>query len=478
MAYSSQSGTSILHTDTSHYSLTAFAGFLVTAGLINSLIAAFVFCRQPSSHTPSLSAIFVRALIYVAGTALAGTAGARIYWSRSSSPFKSNPPVTFGRFALTSSTGWVWVPAVVILSRQDSPASAALSAMGAVILGSGLRATLPSDSLRQPSFSTEVESLELFAQSLQTTPRESHAFIIAACLYASSFALYRGSNLVASALLAPCAFLIAWKLTLGPGFTSEGETGNTRAALRLACIAVPAVLVTFMALQLGVASRNQANARGDDSNRNHERSARNASAGISGYESIILWPVPEKKQIIAPIPPHTSLYARGAAKPIVIRFDGPYWYFQAPVKKPGPRSHTAHGNPLAVNIQSNNFRPLAMEAHQHLANAIRLEHCREIQVAIENRDNRHGAIALGVLLTDSASAGEPAVFLGQQPVVSSQPGSFSVKSSPVDESLRFPVPSHAKIRRFDEITVIFLPGIEHYQVSPKIAIQQFEILPH
>jgi hypothetical protein len=294
------------------------------------------------------------------------------------------------------------------------------------------------------------------------------------------------STLIASALLAPCAFLIAWKLTLDPDPALEIPNRSTRAAERFGRIALAAVLVTVVVLFVGVAKRNQGDAvfahgktipQGGESEQASKLHAQGSASGISGYESIILWPIPEKKQIIPPLPAPTSLLAPGTTKPLVLRFDGPYWYFQPPGKRPGALAHQARGNPLALDIESHNFIPLIMEAHQSLGGPIRLSRCREIQIAILNRDNRPGVVNLGVLLTDSASSAKPTFYLGQQPVVTSQPGSFSIKSAPAYEVLRFPIPVPAKIRKFDEITVMFLPDGEGFEAGPKIAIQQFDLLP-
>jgi hypothetical protein len=164
-------------------------------------------------------------------------------------------------------------------------------------------------------------------------------------------------------------------------------------------------------------------------------------------------------------------------KPLVIRFDGPYWYFRPPRRSPGSRAHVVHGTPLGVNIRSTDFVPLLMEARQSLGAAIQLTCCREIQVTIENHDNIPGRIALGILLTDSTSIGKPTLYLDQQPVISTEPDHFSVKSSPVQEVLRFPVPNHPRIDKFDEITVIFFPDTERAKAGAKIAIQEFQLLP-
>ena len=137
----------------------------------------------------------------------------------------------------------------------------------------------------------------------------------------------------------------------------------------------------------------------------------------------------------------------------------------------------AHGNPLTLDIRSSDFVPLVMEAHQDLGAAIPLACCREIQVTLENNDNTPGAIALGVLLTDSTSLGKPTLYLGQQPVLSAEPSHFSFKSSPALEVIRFPIPNHPRIQAFDEITVIVYPDSERARTGAKIAINQFELLP-
>jgi hypothetical protein len=103
---------------------------------------------------------------------------------------------------------------------------------------------------------------------------------------------------------------------------------------------------------------------------------------------LILWPFPEKKQIVQPLPAPESLLAPGTARLLIISFDGHYWYVQPPDKLPGPTAHKAHGTPLGADIESKNSVPLIMEAHQVLGTAIPIARCREIQIDIENRDNR------------------------------------------------------------------------------------------
>lgn len=481
MATSAQTGAFALQAGERPIGIRTFAGYVALAGLGNAAIAAFLLFRLPASHAPSVRSLLVRALIYVAGAVLAGTGGARFYWNRSSTPFRFDPPLSFRLFALENATAWVWVPSIVLLSRQDSPASAALSALGAALLANGLRRILPSHgSLHPPDFAPQPNERELFAATLRTAPREAHGYIIALCLYATGYFLISRFYLSAGAPLALAAFLFAWKLNLEPAPANN----TSRASLRLAPIAAAAVLVTLFVLLEGIGHRNRmeaanlvlANGNNQGSDASSHPSTVKAS-GISGYESIILWPIPEKKQIAAPVPTSLSPLAARAARPLVIRFDGPYWYFQPPGERPGPSAHQAQGNPIAVNIEANNFIPLAVEAVQNLGAPIRLARCREVQVTIENRDNLRGLIALGVVLTDSFAPGKPSLSLGRQPVLTSEPEHFTIKTVPADEALRFPVPEHAKIRKFDQITVLFLPDVEHFEVGPKIAIQEFALFP-
>jgi len=120
--------------------------------------------------------------------------------------------------------------------------------------------------------------------------------------------------------------------------------------------------------------------------------------------------------------------------------------------------------------------PLVMEAHQTLGSAIPLARCREIQVGILNGDNRPGVINVAVLLGRS-SAPLNQLYLGQRPVLSSQPASFAFKPTAAAETLRFLVPASAKLRTFDQITVMILPDEANYDQGSKIAIQQFQLMP-
>jgi len=470
--------------------LSRFFGFMVAAGLMNAMIGAFLLCRLPESHAPSLVSVLMRAGCYVLVGLVGGVAGTWLYWRSPASPLRESAPMPFTLFALVCAAGWVWVPAMAILSDQVSPGMAFIAMIGAFVLAAGLRrATYYVFTTAQESARPfGMDEGDLFAESLYRPRGEAHGYVIAISLYAAGAALAAHSPYTAAVLLALSAGLFAWKRTVRVRPPGGDGREVRKAALRLACMVIPAVLVTAWVLLDGVAHRNvtgqgQGNAAfaasrstaGEDSQRKPTRAG--SADAMTGYESIILWPVPDKKEIIAPIPAQMDLLTPGNRKPLVIRFDGPYWYYQPPEKAPSKGAHEAQGSPLAIDIQAENFISLTMEAHQRLGSSIPLARCREIELEVLNRDNRRGMVAVGVLLTDSASRGRQTIYLGQQPVVSSQAEHFAMKTSPVSEVLRFTVPETAKIRRFDEINVMFFPDGANFGKGPKMAVGQFELMP-
>lgn len=198
----------------------------------------------------------------------------------------------------------------------------------------------------------------------------------------------------------------------------------------------------------------------------------------ASYVGIVLWPAhPKKKAEVIPPPPHT--HSRGiwnTSKPMVIPFDGPYWYFKAPAKKPGLKARLVRGQPTSVNIHSTDWQPLLMEAHQNLGSSINLDCCREIDVTITNADNRPGRISIGMVLTDSSSPDKPSLYLEEKPMVSSEAPHFSMNRTPTEEKLRFQIVK-GKLQAFDEITVVILPAKERSLGGAKVAIQQFTLIP-
>jgi hypothetical protein len=285
----------------------------------------------------------------------------------------------------------------------------------------------------------------------------------------------------AACLLSGSTFLFAWKKGVSTSESLSRTHQYKKAVLRLARIGIPAVLVTMWALLSGVAHRNGAAAASSTPSANKDKAGKslltNAKLSLDEYESVVLWPYPDKKQVVPPVLLRKELLAPGTTRPLVIRFTGPYWFVQPPHSKPGPAAHQAHGTPIAVNIASIDRTPLVMQAHQYLSAPVRTSRCREIQVEIENSDNTAGALSFALLLVDGSSPKKPTLYLGQQTLTSSEPAKFVIKQSPVFETLTFAVPENPKFRKFDEMSVVLLPDSAHEFTAPKIAIQQFQLFP-
>ena len=462
----------------------AFYTLLVATGLLNTLIAAYFFLRLPADHHPSRTSLTIRAILYVLIGALAGTFGSWFYWRRPTSPFRHNPPIPFRLFAIACASAWVFVPAVILFSREDSPLTCVFSILAAALLAVALRKAIPVP----PRTPAPIPTPTLFADTLRAHPRRPQGYLLAVSIYFAAYEFTQGWILDAAGLLAICAYTFAWLQTLERQPARQPDPNHRqptfRAARRLAIVLLPAILVTLYSLLAGIEHRNRAEAdallaaNGAPTGDNVKTDAQTppSDTGISGYHSIILWPIAPKNDIVPPIPQPTSLLAPGSSKPLVIQFTGPYYYFQPPHTAPSPGSFQVKGTPLLHDFQTNNFMPLVMEAHQSLGASIPIARCREIQVGLLNGDNRPGTINVAVLLTDSAQPNNQ-LLLERQPIPSTEPQNFTQKPVPVAETLNFPVPAPAKIRRFDHITVMFFPDEVNYDQGSKVAIQQFQLIP-
>lgn len=461
-----------------------YVAAVLVAGSLGTFLVELSLCRWPAPHPLSPTAAFFKAATCISIALLSGAAINRFLWF----PSRMAPSVSLSLFTMASAIGWIWIPSVVLLSRQRSIAALPVAALAAAMMASGLRKIMPAATRVRPNSSLpgQGKERELFAEYLNTAHREMHGFIIAVCLYGGLFAWHGKSLIVASFLLALCAFVLSWKLRGDAPHGSENRENRSRAALRLARATSTAVLVTMGLLLLGLPHGAFSGAMGiSDSNRTpsgrrvpqQHKGTANPVSGLSGYERIILWPLPEKKKIVVPTPSKFLRAGLNTSKPMTIPFAGAYWYFQPRDNGVGTRAHVARGSPLTVNIRSTNHIPLIMEAHQALGAPIPLVCCREMQVTIENSDNAPGMIAIGALLTDSTSLGKPTFYLGQQTVISTEPSRFTVKSSPVPEVLHFPIPDHSRIEEFDEITIVFFPDSERPYTGAKIAIKQFDLVP-
>jgi len=447
-----------------------FPRWAMAGGLLNALLVAWLLAWWHDSFSLPHFAILLISAAYVAISALAAAAAARHYWRQAK--FRSR--YTLEELMLTWGAAWVWAPAVVLLLRRDlwwAPVIAALAAAVPACTMHWMRVKAERD---QPSReTTDCTTRPLFAETLQPIPWDWRGTAIAICIYVACAAYLDIDTLPACAAAAIAAFLFAGQRAAALDERAEKLSSRDRTRGRLVWSAMLAVLVTMLALIAGKPSSGTSV---------HAVSAKvkkadiNEPSGLGNYQSVILWPQKPEKQLILPpdLLPATPLTQKQT-----IHFTGVYWYFEAPATEPGPQAHIAHGNPMDVSIRTVNTRPLMMQAHQKLAEPIRLSSVRTIDITLQNRDNDRGLLSIGIILTDSALSNTAGVNLGLQPLPSTEPENFTTKTAPVTETLHFAIPpqAQAQIRRFDGITVLILPDPSRMHSGSRVAIDRFNLEP-
>ena len=204
------------------------------------------------------------------------------------------------------------------------------------------------------------------------------------------------------------------------------------------------------------------------------RSARDANSGV------ILWPEEAKlTKLIAPAPAMGNglLKSHRMANPLVIPFNGVYWFFKAPDLHPPVTSRQAQGSPDALDIHSTDRRPLSMEAHENLGSMIDLDCCSRIQISIRNADRYPETVSMELILVNSSLSEKPSESLGTITVKSTPSWSLRGGQSLVHETLNFSIPPHHSLRRFDEMKIVFRLDAFRADDGAKIAIDHFVLIP-
>lgn len=445
----------------------------VFAGLLAAFTAAILVCRSPQAATPQFVLVLL-ASAYLGLTALSGATGSYVWWVRS----RKWPASELVELLQSTVSGWVWIPAIVLLSRKDSIWAPAVAAAGAIVLAVSLRKSGPT--AFHPAFAPEPaehETPELFAQTLKPHPTEWYGPVVAVCLFSEGLALERGWLFPACALLALAGFAFAWARTSVAPSGQKSIRKLTVVAIRQTNSAVPALIVTILAMAIGMGHDIGAWGLGAGIAGRHSANAAIAKAdparvGLGGHVSIVLLTAPQDQRYVVPRAREPFLQGSRLIKPLEIQFDGEYWYFQPPDSDPGPAAFKARVSPLTANIHSNLAIPLMMQAHQHLGTPLPIGCCREVDVKIENRDER-GAINVGMMLTDTTAHGKPSLILGERKIEPGQPSATT---------LRFAIPAQSspvsqRIQKFDQIDFVIVPEYAHAQSGAKIAIRTLEFLP-
>jgi hypothetical protein len=447
--------------------------------LITATALACLICRLPTPGSLSWLALLLISSGYVAVSTLAGAFAAWSVWSI----LPTKPALPRHLFLVVVSVGPLWLPCLILFYREDSAWLVPVIALSSAITANCLRADVFSSPCNLPALEADRSSPAMVS-FLEVRPpdfRPWFSLIVAICMQAAMLACLAGDRLIAGSLLASSYSMLVWRWARKLAKNRPNNRAIESMALRLILFGCIAIFLTSAALAPYLATGVFAGA--SPAYPALEKPGRPSKDTVTGardssYSGVILWTVPpQRKEITAPPPKGNTIGIGRIVKPLTIPFDGVYWYFKKPDSKPHRDAHVVHGTPNAVDIHSSDWHPILMEAHQKLGSSIPLSCCGELQVAIENADNRPGRITLGLILTDSASPDKAVISLGERVVVSSELGQFSLNRAPVNEILRFAIPTHARISNFDAITVLFLPAGERSLGGAQIAIRQFVLIP-
>jgi hypothetical protein len=295
--------------------------------------------------------------------------------------------------------------------------------------------------------------------------------------------LLLGHSLIAGLLFAVCIVVPVWifPARMHSGESSRAGKGGFSSRSFIA-ISLIAILLTGVALMPFLthshfAKRVSAFLQTTRVNAASKTSPKSSDAWDYYSGVILVLPVKPHKEIVAPAPTKRVVITNTPARPVIIPFDGMYWYFKRPDHRPKPDSRIVRGDPMKANIHSTDSLPLSMEAHQHMGSYVQMSCCSEMRLAVRNADDRFGTISLEVLLRDTASKGAPAQSLGSVVIRSSQDRHIPLNRPPVDEVLHFTFPRSPQAKQFDEITVVIRPARERERAGAHIAVEYFELLP-
>ncbi|MEO6815365.1 MAG: hypothetical protein ABI177_01585 [Edaphobacter sp.] len=435
-------------------------GLAMIFGLSLAFAVSYFICQPPRSHTHSVGSRLFAAAAYILTACIAGAVGIWIALPRKTRQFRS--------VALWGIRCWLFLPSIMIFLRENALWAPLIAFASAVLMALYLsrmpEATTPrsTQEVEKNSFITQLHFRRISAATIA----------VSLCLSGAVISAMTERTALLTLLLAIGSFLLLSQIIATQSTTNPRPSQKPRPYELLAS----AFLCLFVALtvpgQMLHIDLEPAFASPPQSSRHASR--KNSSAG---YSTIVLWPLPKKKTIIAPPRTQSEAASGHKTKPWVIPFDGPYWYFKFPGESPGPLARNAHGDPLKVNVRSTDSSPLLMEAHQYLPAPVDLSCCRELQIVFRN-DASLGASEVGIQLTDSHAKSKSTQSLGIKPIASDSSSQPPQNASPIEETVTFPIPKSATIKQFDQITVALLPRYPYRTAGRKVEIERFIMIPN
>ena len=439
------------------------------AGLMAALCVAWLACPVPPLHSFSLPGLFVAAVVYVLAAYLAS---AVVVWLGFGILRHRIRPEARD-IALRTAAGAVWsAPLVLFLTGRSIWAAVAWSVLVASLT-------------RLWSLYRQVYPGSAFAglQHRDAQPRMTSAVCAAVCAEAAALAGLAARPVTAAALLGISVAIVTWRFSCARLTADQTLRPRPRPplAIGLAVLLTAAGLTPYLKINWAFGNSSSRVAQLVNPARRTHPNREEAAAMASGgdYSGVILWPDVQPHTLLVPPLPRSeqSLSNRNHTDPLSIPFDGVYWYFQPPDRRPPPDSFVARGSPTAIGFRSADKEPLLMEAHQNFSRFIDSSCCSRIQMIIRNGDRYPGTVSLELVLLNSVLPGRPFQSLGKVDVTSMPRWEQKEGRAPAEETLSFDFPAAPAIQQFDEVTIRYHLHALRRDRGAKIAIISFVLVP-
>ncbi len=454
-------------------------GSLLLTGLLAGLI-----CRLPARADLSLAEWAALSLGYLLA---AGCAHVLAVWSVAR-VFPEHVELSAGKLIRGLWMASAWLPLLVLLAREHSFWLALVPALitgNAAIFLKRIRtaATAPEEDAgagdNRPGLFRIEEEPSLARTALP-------AVVTSFAFQAGLGALLLGYYAAAGALIAGCTTYPLWRSAARESSLGREQQKERRGWLIAGSLA--ALLLTAGALLPYLGNRKVAEMAGGFLHLDQVDPilAQSALPRLGGevpppdsyYSGVILFLPPKPvKEIVAPAVARSATPGAVRKRSTVIPFDGAYWYFRFPDRRPKPDARVVRGDPMRETIRSTNSLPLTMEAHESLMTPIATDCCSAIKVTLRNGDQGMNPIFVEIVLNNRTGKTVQSKSLGNLLIPSSMMDRANVGQKPAEESLTFPLPAGRDFRQFDEIVVVLKPGRSREQTGAHVAVEQFELIP-
>jgi hypothetical protein len=297
----------------------------------------------------------------------------------------------------------------------------------------------------------------------------------AICLNSVMFAALANRPLVATVLCGISAAIISWQWSAWTHPTERRAASLLWRIVPLAMWVATAILFTA-----GGLTRYLRDGSATDVHIRAGKIPIRLSGDLPSYKGVILFEDRRPEKVAVPFPASflsRQTLSRVESQPLNIPFDGVYWFYQPPDRQPRDDSLRKRGSPAELRFQSNDGRPLLMEARQNLGRLVDVDCCNEIMLTITNAEADSTLVALELSLANTTLPGTPILALGAAKATGqSAAGPHNTKEG-AQQTLAYKIPAAPTIRQFDELIVAFHRSEPITIRSSKVAIHEFVLLP-